>query len=52
MVEIDVLWLLLIDILKLLPYMGGIFSVGMLIYIFSDFSSKMGTNKKPFEKKI
>lgn len=43
--QIDVFWILVLDIIELIPYAVFWLVIGMLIHIVSDFSSKMGTNK-------
>jgi len=43
--QIDVFWILVLDIIELTPYAAFWLVIGMLIHIVSDFSAKMGTNK-------
>lgn len=45
MLKIDVLWLLLGDLFEVAVYFGFVFAFSMSVYIFRDFTIKMGTNK-------
>jgi len=47
--QIDVFWILVLDIIELIPYAAFWLVIGMLIHILKDFSSKMGTNKSPMK---
>lgn len=47
--QIDIFWILVLDIIELTPYAMFWLTVGMLIHIISDFSEKMGTNKPPMK---